>query len=176
MLVPYPASLQIAVPAYLELGATPAIILAGSPADQAVLRPGAVLLGSELNVVTDGAVAPAVTLGVAASPGAGATSITLALDSRLADETYELVITRGGVTLTAGTYAGIVAGTITLVQAAELTGDVDAVPTTVANWYSWLGLDFNRFARVLQWRAAPPTPTHAAGTTMPVLMAACIVC
>jgi hexosaminidase len=62
--------------------------------------------------------------------------ITLSLESgsdALVGESYQLQISRSGVKLIAGTYAGMIAATATLVQALELEGDYDAVPTTPEN-------------------------------------------
>lgn len=128
--VRHPTSLAVPFPAYIELGAAPTIVLAGTPADQAVLRPAALLLASDIDAATDGAVQPAVG---GAKGAAAAATITLVLATRLSGEAYELAITTTGVTLTAGTHVGMVFATATLVQAVEFTGDVDAIPVTVAN-------------------------------------------
>ena len=128
LLVPYPSQLA-ASPAYLSLSATPSIVLMGTPAEQAIMRPAGLLIVSEIRDATAWAIKPVL------SSSGGNSPITLALGggSALVGEAYTLDIASDGVKLTAGTYAGMVAATATLVQAVEMAGDYDAVPTTPQN-------------------------------------------
>eukprot|EP00935_MAST-01C_sp_MAST-1C-sp1_P001202 g1202.t1 len=93
------------------------------------MRPAGLLIVSEIRDATAWAIKPVL------SSSGGNSPITLALGggSALVGEAYTLDIASDGVKLTAGTYAGMVAATATLVQAVEMAGDYDAVPTTPQN-------------------------------------------
>jgi hypothetical protein len=146
-LVPYPASLRTSA-AYLPLGSCSISV------DDESLLPLAKLLSAEVLAATDGTVNLAVTKGASApgpsAPGADCVSagcallpptclptqpseILLSLSHKLSGESYSLVSTSKSVTLVAGTYAGMVSATATLLQAIERSGNYDAVPRTGHN-------------------------------------------
>jgi hexosaminidase len=133
-LVPFPHSLQVVMPpAYLQLSSVSAIVLADSPAGQAIMRPAALVLAAELKAATGGAI----DLEVKYDAPAPTITLTLAgneLPRLGGEEAYTLNIdTTAGVTVSAGTYAGITAATGSLLQAVELSGNHDAVPRTPQN-------------------------------------------
>ena len=128
-LVPFPISLR-ARAAYLPLQRIP--IHVGS---KDLISLGQ-LLASEVLAATSGAVVLPVTAeptaGAAASP-AIVISLAPSGNSNGNAEAYTLNITATSAALSASTYAGLVAGTATLLQSVEFSGNVDAVPRTRNN-------------------------------------------
>ena len=124
-LVPFPASLQ-AEAAYLPLAGC-AIRVGGTAAEQKQLLPLATLLAAEVKAATDGAVRLPVVTATSSSP-----TILLSLSPSVVGgaEAYSLSVSGESATLTAPSYAGMVAATATLLQAVERSFDYDAVPRT----------------------------------------------
>jgi len=137
LLVPFPRSLlPAAPPTYVTLSGLSAIALAGSPAEQALLRPAGLVLAGELKAATGGAVDLAVVAAPILPPWTP--QITLSLDGALGgggEDVYRLSVdgSSGAVAVSAGTFAGVSAGTGTLLQAVSLGADHDATPETPQN-------------------------------------------
>ena len=110
-LVPFPASLQ-ADAAYLPLAGC-AIRVGGTAAEQKQLLPLATLLAVEVEAATDGAVRLPVVTATSSSP-----TILLSLSPSVVGgaEAYSLSVSGESATLSAPSYAGMVAATATLLQ------------------------------------------------------------
>ena len=110
-LIPWPASITASA-AYTTL--TPATTIVSA---DAVSRPLAKLLASELAALTGGALD--LTISTTATPGAAGTTITLVIAPSGSDRDnfYSLAVSSNGAALAGTSYAGLAAATTTLLQA-----------------------------------------------------------
>ena len=117
-IVPWPRTISASA-AYTTLSGATAIVAAGPSA------PLARLLADELSGITGGAL----NLSVLPTAGSAAVTVSLTIEPNSSGDFYALDADKGGATLTAATYEGLVAATATLLQMLEYAGDDDGYPT-----------------------------------------------
>lgn len=140
-LVPFPTGSTAARPAYLPLLHDTRIIVKSEMKE--LVQPLAVLLSEEIHAATSGAVTA--TIGIDAGTQASASTIihlVLAPSTKTASredtaEKYTLTVdpspAGAGVVVSSATYAGLVAGTATLLQSIEFSGNADSAGWTTPN-------------------------------------------